>query len=46
MQITTYPDDDEEDKKGTGHFMSTQLGDPVSYETDTISPTISFGTVP
>jgi len=34
---------DEEDNKGTGHFMSVEMADPETYETDTISPIISCG---
>ena len=40
---TNYTNDQENDKnKGTGHFFSVELEEPVSHETDTISPTISF----
>ena len=43
---TTYTDSAEIKNQGTGHFMSIELRDPVTHETDTISPTISFGTPP
>ena len=42
-KIFHWMSQDEEDQKGTGHFMSVIMAEPKTYETDTISPTISFG---
>ena len=41
-----YTHEDELENIGTGHFMSIELGKPVTHMTDTISPTISFGRNP
>ena len=46
VNAAEYSDETELTDPGTGHFMSVGFRDPKTIETDTISPTISFGMAP